>query len=108
MFAEAVGFALAAAGFRVRAFDNPKAALAEFLDATPKPDLLVTDNAMPEMNGWELVRQCRAAHPRLKAVSASGSLATSPPPADIRMDGVIEKPFSATELVKLVRTVVAK
>ncbi|MBI5774718.1 MAG: response regulator [Verrucomicrobia bacterium] len=108
MLAEMLGFALVAAGFRVRACDNPKVALQAFLDASPRPDVLVSDNMMPEMNGWELIKLCKEAHPRLKTVSASGSLHKTPPPADVSLDGIIQKPFSPAELVVLVKQILAK
>ena len=48
-------------GFKVRTFRDPQKALAEFPAA--KPAMVVTDYAMGEMNGLDLVRECRRINP---------------------------------------------
>lgn len=42
----------------VHVFDNPEIALAEVLDNLP--DVLITDNFMPQMSGVELITRLRA------------------------------------------------
>ena len=51
-------------GYNVRTFSDPRMALKEFPAA--KPVVIVTDYAMGEMNGLDLVRECRRANPAAK------------------------------------------
>jgi two-component system, cell cycle sensor histidine kinase and response regulator CckA len=67
--------------------------------------LLVTDFSMPEVDGLELTRRFRAAHPKTPVLMVSGSL----PPIRHKTDDldrfdVLEKPFEFKELLHKVRT----
>jgi CheY-like chemotaxis protein len=59
-------------GFKVRTFSDPKHALAEYPAA--RPLVVVTDYAMGEMNGLDLVRECRRINPRQKIILVSGTV----------------------------------
>jgi CheY-like chemotaxis protein len=59
-------------GFKVRTFSDPKQALAEYPAAGPL--VVVTDYAMGEMNGLDLVRECRRINPRQKIILVSGTV----------------------------------
>ncbi|MGD0252425.1 MAG: response regulator [Verrucomicrobiota bacterium] len=59
-------------GYDVRTFSDPRVALKEF--PTAKPVLIVTDYAMGEMNGLDLVRECRRANPKQKMILVSGTV----------------------------------
>ena len=66
--------------------------------------LLITDFAMPEVNGLELTRRFRAVHPRTPVLMVSGSL----PLIHHKADGldrfeILEKPFEFKELLHKVR-----
>lgn len=63
-------------------------------------DLLITDQAMPQMSGSELARQIRAAHPDLPVVLATG-YAELPPGGDEQLPR-LSKPFSQADLEKIV------
>jgi CheY-like chemotaxis protein len=58
------------AGYTVHAASNGAGALAQ-LESAPC-DLLVTDMAMPIMDGIELILKCRERHPGLPIVALSG------------------------------------
>ncbi len=59
-------------------------------------DLLVTDFAMPKMNGRELIERTRALHPDLKIIVASGYVDL---PEGTSLDAVrLNKPFTEREL----------
>jgi DNA-binding NtrC family response regulator len=93
-------------GYRVKTFRDPVAALREFSLANPLPVLVVTDFAMHQMNGMDLIRDCRRINPEQKILLVSGTV-----DADIYRDSpqkpnaFLVKPYEATELVGLVRTV---
>jgi CheY-like chemotaxis protein len=59
-------------GFDVRTFRDPKLALKEVSAA--KPALIVTDYAMGEMSGLDLVRECKRANPKQKMLLLSGTV----------------------------------
>jgi DNA-binding NtrC family response regulator len=75
VIAQTVEIILRNAGYEARSFSEPEAAL----DAvtTESPDLLVTDMAMPEMNGIELATRIQELRPCCKVLVVSGQLSTS-------------------------------
>ena len=68
---------LEAAGYRVRRFSNPAAALRAMHEAKPKPAVLVTDYEMGEMNGLILIESSHKIHPTLKTLLLSGTVDAS-------------------------------
>jgi PAS domain S-box-containing protein len=59
-------------------------------------DVVVTDYAMPGMNGFELAQQIKASHPRLPIVLATGYAEL---PADRSIEfGHLSKPYTSKEL----------
>ena len=93
-------------GYEVKTFSNPLTALAEFPQA--KPDVLVTDYAMNEMNGMQLVRECKRLNPRQKILLLSGTVderiyANEP----ARPDNFLAKPYQVSDFVKSVKLLAA-
>ena len=92
-------------GFNVRTFRNPKQALAEYPAA--KPSLVVTDYAMGEMNGLDLLRECKRINPGQKTILLSGTVME-----DIYADSLIKpdrflaKPYQISELVESIQALV--
>jgi CheY-like chemotaxis protein len=96
------------AGFNVRTFRDPRAALAEFSAANPRPKVLVTDYAMGEMNGLDLIRECRRIQPRQKILLLSGTVDESIyANASVKPDRFLAKPYQAEDLIALVRSLMA-
>lgn len=97
---------LASEGYQVRAFQDPKRALRAFTEASPKPDLLITDFVMGEMNGMELIEACKKLVPELKTILLSGTVTEEfvrnlrAPPHKF-----LAKPFQAEQLVNAVGAV---
>jgi CheY-like chemotaxis protein len=94
-------------GYDVRTFRDPKAALAEFL--TAKPAVVVTDYAMGEMNGMDLVRECKRVNPRQKTMLLSGTVderiyadATAKP------DIFLAKPYQVSDFIESVKKLAAR
>lgn len=83
------------------------AAALELIQASPLPNLILTDLMMPVMGGFELIRQLRS-DPRTAAIpiivvsgnAEAGDGAESPVEADAR----VLKPFVPRELVSLVHS----
>ena len=61
-------------GYRVLCFSDAVSALYHFSEANPKPDLVITDYAMPGMNGQELISGCRTANPEQRILLVSGTV----------------------------------
>lgn len=99
---------LGAEGYVVQVFQDPTRALQAFTEAHPKPDLLITDFVMGQMNGIELIEKCRQQAPALPTLLLSGTVtedfiqlfATQP-------DRFLAKPFRAEQLLAAVREVLA-
>ena len=94
------------AGFDVVEFDSGLAALARF-DEHRDVQLLVTDYAMPAMNGIELIQRLRERAPQLPAIVITGyanPVAALVVPDDLT---VLRKPYRVTELVACVMAALA-
>jgi PAS domain S-box-containing protein len=63
-------------------------------------DLVFTDLAMPEMDGWETARAIREHWPQIRIVMVTGYGPTTPPPAgeEDLIDGIIGKPFDFSQV----------
>ncbi|MFC0408522.1 ATP-binding protein [Roseomonas elaeocarpi] len=100
--------ALEAAGMEVRAAEGGEEALDE-LFAGFVPDVLVSDVAMPGMDGVTLLREVRLRHPDLPVILVSGY-------AEAALDGgalepqvrFVTKPYRPRELVEQIRAAVSQ
>ena len=96
--------ALVAAGYRVRAVDDPARALVLLESASESVDLLLTDVVMPGLGGAELARRASAMRPDLPVLFMSGYAAELVASHGILDDGVhfLPKPFTLEELGRAV------
>ena len=91
-------------GCRVRTFRDPTTAVREFSLANPLPALVITDFAMHQMNGLELIRDCRRINPGQKVLLVSGTV-----DADVyrdsahKPDAFLAKPYQTQQLVDAVK-----
>lgn len=93
-------------GFEVRTFRDPRMAMEEFTAA--KPLVLVTDYAMGEVNGMDLIRECRRRNPRQKIILLSGTVdegiyANDP----VKPDYFLAKPYHVQTFIELVKKLAA-
>ena len=96
-------------GFGVRSFQDPRRALAEYAAAQPPPSLVITDYAMPGMNGLDVIRECLKLNPRQKTLLVSGTVDESVyANTDIKPDHFLAKPYNPDELVATVRALTGK
>ena len=92
-------------GFSVQTFRDPRAALAAFPAA--RPAVVVTDYAMGEMSGLDLVRECKRINPRQKIILLSGTVDENIfANAQIKPDRFLAKPYQIPEFVELIQTLV--
>ena len=89
-------------GYDVRAAADGLSGFETFMDW--KPDLVITDLAMPEMDGLDLCRRVRAVSPvPIIVLSAKGEEKTKVEALDIGADDYVTKPFGIDELLARVR-----
>jgi len=75
-------------------------------------DVLITDIFMPESDGIELIARFKSGFPQVKIIAMSGGGHVSkkdylPVAKEIGADGVLQKPFAAETLVRMLRELVA-
>src|SRR5207342_3594008 len=89
-------------GYRTIDASNAKAALELMSD---KPDLVILDLGLPDMQGLELLRQIRAAREDLPVVvlSSRGDEVTKVAALDQGADDYVTKPFGMEELLARIR-----
>src|SRR5512146_1848025 len=93
---------LSAQGYDVRTADDGQSAL-EVLQAWT-PDLVITDLAMPRMDGLELCKRLRSASQLpIVVLSVRGQDEIKVQALDAGADDYVTKPFSMTELLARVR-----
>lgn len=92
----------------IQTFGDPQTAFNAYSAAEKPPDLLITDFAMHEMDGMELIRRCRRIHPKQKIILVSGTVderiysgSTAKP------DRFLAKPYQPAQLATLVQDVLA-
>jgi len=89
-------------GYDVRTAADGLSGLETFNDW--HPDLIITDLAMPNMNGLELCRKIRAVSPApIIVLSAKGEEKTKVEALDIGADDFVTKPFGIDELLARIR-----
>lgn len=73
-------------------------------------DLVFTDLAMPEMDGWETAREIRKRLPEMNIVLVTGyGSGTEPPPGeDHLVNGIIGKPFDFDQVTQVIADVVGQ
>jgi two-component system, chemotaxis family, chemotaxis protein CheY len=73
-------------------------------------DLVITDLAMPDMDGIELIRALRVAYQDLPIIAMSGSFAGQfmKVPVALGAVGTLEKPFKQRDLLAMVDKILGK
>ena len=106
---ELAAFILEPLGYRLKTFRDPDAAFEEFQSTDRPPKLLITDYAMHQMNGMELLRKCKSADPKVKTLLVSGTVGEDIyRDSTIKPDGFLAKPYHANQLSDLVESLLGK
>ena len=106
---EAIGDLLESDGYAVVSAGAGEAGLAMF--RTVRPDLVITDLTMPELNGLDIVRALSREVPRPRIIVISGgaerldSLSSLRRAQALGADRILEKPFRAKSLLEMVNAI---
>jgi CheY-like chemotaxis protein len=92
-------------GYRVLAADNGDLALARFHSAPGPVGAVVTDIAMPDMNGYALAATLRETDPALKVVFISGHAGEAEKVPGNAATRFLAKPFDMNALARTLRDV---
>jgi len=93
-------------GYDVRTFVNPEVALAEFIAL--KPAVVVTDYAMQEMSGIDLIRECKRLNPQQKFMLVSGTVEENIyADSAVKPDIFLGKPYHFQALIDSVQKLAA-
>jgi DNA-binding NtrC family response regulator len=96
-------------GFIVKTFRDPATALREYTAANPRPAVIVTDFAMHNMTGLDLIKGCRQINPKQKVVLVSGTVDESMyQDSLVKPDRFLAKPYRADQLPELIESVLAQ
>jgi two-component system cell cycle sensor histidine kinase/response regulator CckA len=88
----------------IQTFNNPEVALKTYAAAENPPELIITDFAMHEMNGLDLIRECRRLHPKQKILLVSGTVDESVfAGTGVKPDRFLAKPYQPSALTGLVQ-----
>lgn len=100
--------ALAFAGYRVEEAADGVSALERILSA--RPDMVLLDVVLPGIDGFEILRQTRAACPQLPVIMLTARGTEEDRVHGLRSgaDDYVVKPFSATELLARVEAVLRR
>ena len=98
---------LQASGYKVRTFTDRAAALAALAMDRVKPALLITDYLGVSMPIERFIEQCRAAHPQIRILMASGCHEPDLKLSSLPPGRYIQKPFTPEELQQEVQATLA-
>lgn len=101
---------LVGCGHRVVAVDHGREALAWLRCADEQPEAVLTDIAMPEMDGLELIAALRGLCPQVPVIAMSGSTTGGYLALARRLgaQAVLAKPFRFQELERLLEEALAQ
>ena len=101
-------FILENQGYKVITAENGKAALAQIETTSIKPDLIILDLMMPEMNGYEIIDYLRN-HQSLSSIPiilmTANSNVSRQEAKNAGANGIVYKPFNLEQFIRKVKLV---
>ena len=110
LLASAVSELLTSAGHTVTTFTHPVHAI-DHLSTDPSIDVLITDLAMPQLDGFEVADKALLITPNLPIILLSGNLPLLKAEDNGRLKlfaASLKKPFTPAELLRTVKGILAR
>ena len=97
-------------GYAVTGITSPEEALAVFKNTPDAFDLLITDKTMPELTGFDLVREIKSQRPDMPMILCTGVSVKAhiEKVQELGINGFLLKPFNKSELACIIRDVLDK
>jgi CheY-like chemotaxis protein len=109
MLLELASVILEPLGYTIETFRSAESALRAFIATQPPPALIITDYAMHEMTGLDLVEACRQIRPRQKTLLVSGTVGEDIfHYARVKPDRFLAKPYEAKQLIDALEALLAE
>jgi DNA-binding NtrC family response regulator len=103
--AELSGQSLSNKGHNVKIFNNPLEVIT-FLTENEDFNIVITDNIMPELNGYDLIKETLSLRPELRFILATGD---SPEDFDLTSFEnrvvIVSKPFRRKQLLEAIENI---
>jgi DNA-binding NtrC family response regulator len=94
-------------GYEVKTFRDPEESLRTFAAAVPKPALVITDYAMHNRNGMDLVIECKKLQPGQRVILVSGTVGQEVfENSTVKPDAFLPKPYRADQLRNMVKALI--
>ena len=100
LLAHTISRNLSVRGYSVRSAISVESATAALRQEVP--DLVLLDIDLPDGSGWEIARQLRSELPATAIVVMSALRPNARLAAELRIEGVLEKPFPMESLLRLI------
>ena len=108
MLLELAAVVLEPLGYAIKTFRDPATAIEAFASAHPQPALIITDYAMHNMTGMDLIEECRRVQPRQKILLLSGTVDEHVyRDSQCKPDRFLAKPYQAKQLADAVKGLLA-
>jgi CheY-like chemotaxis protein len=109
MLLELAAVILEPIGRPIRTFRDPELALKAYTAEPAPPALLITDYAMHNMTGLDLLAACRRLQPKQKALLLSGTVDERVlNNIDCQPDRFLAKPYQAKQLLEVVNSLLQR
>lgn len=97
-------------GYKISGFTDSEKALQFFYNNEEDIDLVITDQTMPHFTGAELIARILKTHPQLPIILYTGysSIFTSKDAESLGVTKYLQKPFSNTEMAKIIYDLLEK